>query len=69
LLRRRFGRREATACCLAWRLTDRSQQSEAGIRRKPCLQLLKLGGERLTGLGPFQALLEERPAGKEHSKL
>ncbi|MFZ9748790.1 MAG: exodeoxyribonuclease V subunit gamma [Vulcanococcus sp.] len=42
-----FGDSEATGVHLPWRLTDRSQQSEAGIAQG-LLQLLQLGGERLT---------------------
>ena len=42
-----FGDAEATGVQLPWRLTDRSQQSEAGIAQG-LLQLLQLGGERLT---------------------
>ena len=42
-----FGDSEATGVVLPWRLTDRSQQSEAGISQG-LLELLQLGGERLT---------------------
>ena len=42
-----FGDTEATGVRLPWRLTDRSQQSEAGIAQG-LLALLQLGGERLT---------------------
>ncbi|WP_415399652.1 exodeoxyribonuclease V subunit gamma [Synechococcus sp. W4D4] len=42
-----FGDAEATGVRLPWRLTDRSQQSEAGIAQG-LLALLQLGGERLT---------------------
>ena len=42
-----FGDAEATGVRLPWRLTDRSQQSEAGIAQG-LLTLLQLGGERLT---------------------
>ncbi len=54
-----FGDTAATGVELPWRLTDRSQQSEAGIA---CglLQLLRLGGERLTATA-LEALLENEP--------
>ena len=42
-----FGDSDATGVVLPWRLTDRSQQSEAGISQG-LLELLRLGGERLT---------------------
>jgi exodeoxyribonuclease V gamma subunit len=42
-----FGDSEATGVALPWRLTDRSQQSEAGISQG-LLALLQLAGERLT---------------------
>ena len=42
-----FGDSEATGVTLPWRLTDRSQQSEAGLGQG-LLGLLQLGGERLT---------------------
>ena len=42
-----FGDSEATGVQLPWRLTDRSQQSEPGLSQA-VLQLLTLGGERLT---------------------
>ena len=42
-----FGDHEATGVYLPWRLTDRSQQSEAGLAQG-LLQLLALGGERVT---------------------
>ncbi|MGC6483049.1 MAG: exodeoxyribonuclease V subunit gamma [Synechococcus sp.] len=42
-----FGDNNATGVRLPWRLTDRSQESEAGITQV-VLQLLALGGERLT---------------------
>jgi len=45
-----FGDSEATGVSLPWRLTDRSQQSEAGISQG-LLSLLALGGERLTASG------------------
>jgi exodeoxyribonuclease V gamma subunit len=50
-----FGDSEATGVALPWRLTDRSQQSEAGITQA-LLQLLALGGERLTA-SALEALL------------
>jgi len=42
-----FGDSGATGVTLPWRLTDRSQQSEAGISQG-LLELLQLGGERFT---------------------
>jgi len=42
-----FGDSDATGVALPWRLTDRSQQSEAGISQG-LLALLQLGGQRLT---------------------
>jgi len=42
-----FGDSSATGVSLPWRLTDRSQQSEAGISQG-LLELLQLGGERFT---------------------
>ncbi|MEY4298643.1 MAG: hypothetical protein RLZZ423_1822, partial [Cyanobacteriota bacterium] len=42
-----FGDSEATGVVLPWRLTDRSQQSEAGLSQG-LLALLRLGGDRLT---------------------
>jgi exodeoxyribonuclease V gamma subunit len=54
-----FGDREATGVALPWRLTDRSQQSQAGIGRT-LLALLRLGGERLTA-SALEGLLECRP--------
>jgi exodeoxyribonuclease V gamma subunit len=42
-----FGDNRATGVTLPWRLTDRSQQSEAGISQG-LLELLRLGGERFT---------------------
>ncbi len=42
-----FGDGEATGVELPWRLTDRSQQGEAGLS-SGLLALLRLGGERLT---------------------
>jgi len=50
-----FGDSEATGVPLPWRLTDRSQQSEAGIAQA-LLQLLSLGGERLTASALEQLL-------------
>ncbi len=61
-----FGDREATGVSLAWRLTDRSQQSEAGIGRS-LVALLRLAGERLTASG-LEDLLESRPL-QEHVQL
>ena len=63
-----FGDAEATGVMLPWRLTDRSQQSEAGIAQG-LLQLLQLGGERLTasaletllGCSPLLAAQELQP--------
>ena len=57
-----FGDSDATGVALPWRLTDRSQQSEAGISQG-LLELLQLGGQRLTasaleqllGCGPLLA--------------
>ena len=51
-----FGDRDATGVDLPWRLTDRSQQSEAGIGRS-LLFLLRLAGERLTA-SSLETLLE-----------
>jgi len=51
-----FGDAEATGVALPWRLTDRSQQSEADLSRA-LLQLLRLAGERFTASG-LEALLE-----------
>jgi exodeoxyribonuclease V gamma subunit len=42
-----FGDSEATGVVLPWRLTDRSQQSEAGLSQG-LLALLQLAGDRLT---------------------
>jgi exodeoxyribonuclease V gamma subunit len=50
-----FGDREATGVALPWRLTDRSQQSEAGISQG-LLALLQLAGNRLTATA-LEALL------------
>ncbi len=54
-----FGDAGATGVEIPWRLTDRSQQSEAGIARA-LPALLRLAGERLTASG-LEALLECRP--------
>ncbi|MEB3255505.1 MAG: exodeoxyribonuclease V subunit gamma [Synechococcaceae cyanobacterium] len=54
-----FGDREAVGIAIPWRLTDRSQQSQAGIGRT-LLALLRLGGERLTA-SALEGLLECRP--------
>jgi exodeoxyribonuclease V gamma subunit len=54
-----FGDGDATGVALPWRLTDRSQQSQAGIGRT-LLALLRLGGERLTA-SSLEAVLECRP--------
>jgi exodeoxyribonuclease V gamma subunit len=54
-----FGDRDATGLAIPWRLTDRSQQSQAGIGRT-LLALLRLGGERLTA-SALESLLECRP--------
>ncbi len=54
-----FGDRDATGVSIPWRLTDRSQQSQAGIGRT-LLALLRLGGERLTA-SALEGLLECRP--------
>ncbi|MCS5700744.1 exodeoxyribonuclease V subunit gamma [Cyanobium sp. FGCU-52] len=54
-----FGDAGATGVELPWRLTDRSQQNQAGIGRT-LLALLRLGGERLTA-SALEALLECRP--------
>ncbi|MFN5697958.1 MAG: exonuclease V subunit gamma, partial [Cyanobacteriota bacterium] len=54
-----FGDRDATGVDLPWRLTDRSQQSEAGIGRS-LLSLLRLAGERLTA-SSLETLLESPP--------
>ena len=50
-----FGDSDATGVTLPWRLTDRSQQSEAGLCQG-LLSLLQLGGERLTATA-LEALL------------
>jgi exodeoxyribonuclease V gamma subunit len=54
-----FGDGDATGVALPWRLTDRSQQSQAGIGRT-LLALLRLGGERLTA-SALEAVFECRP--------
>ncbi|MFM7264340.1 MAG: exonuclease V subunit gamma, partial [Cyanobium sp.] len=54
-----FGDREAVGVAIPWRLTDRSQQSQAGIGRS-LLALLRLGGERLTA-SALESLLECPP--------
>ena len=54
-----FGDSEATGVHLPWRLTDRSQQSDAGIAQG-LLQLLALGGERLTA-SKLEGLLANPP--------
>ncbi len=54
-----FSDTSATGVELPWRLTDRSQQSEAGIGRT-LLTLLELASERLTA-SALEALLESRP--------
>ena len=54
-----FGDAGATGVELPWRLTDRSQQHQAGIGRT-LLALLRLGGERLTA-SALEGLLECRP--------
>ncbi len=51
-----FGDSGATGVTLPWRLTDRSQQGDASIG-EALLQLLRLGGERLTA-SALEALLE-----------
>ena len=53
-----FADQDATGVFLPWRLTDRSQQSEADLSRT-LLQLLQLAGERLTASALEQLL--ERP--------
>jgi exodeoxyribonuclease V gamma subunit len=54
-----FGDREATGVELPWRLTDRSQQSEAGIART-LLGLLRVAGDRFTATA-LEGLLEAQP--------
>jgi len=61
-----FGDAGATGVPLPWRLTDRSQQGEAGLT-SALLQLLRLGGERLTA-SAFDALLQNA-ALQEHFQL
>ena len=51
-----FGDGEATGVTLNWRLTDRSQQSDASLSRS-LLELLRLAGERLTA-SALETLLE-----------
>ena len=59
-----FGDSEATGVPLPWRLTDRSQQSEAGLSQA-VLQLLALGGERLTATA-LESLLANEPLLSAH---
>ena len=59
-----FGDSDATGVRLPWRLTDRSQQSEAGISQG-LLQLLALGGERLTASG-LETILANAPLLRAH---
>jgi exodeoxyribonuclease V gamma subunit len=54
-----FGDRDAVGIAIPWRLTDRSQQSQAGIGRT-LLALLRLGGERFTA-SALEGLLDCRP--------
>ncbi|MFQ6540078.1 exodeoxyribonuclease V subunit gamma, partial [Aphanothece stagnina] len=54
-----FGDTEATGVALDWRLTDRSQQSQAGLGRS-LLTLLQQAGERLTA-SSLETLLESGP--------
>ena len=54
-----FADREATGVDLPWRLTDRSQQSEAGMART-LLGLLRVAGDRLTATA-LEGLLEAQP--------
>ena len=61
-----FGDGDATGVSLNWRLTDRSQQSEASLSRS-LLALLALAGERLTA-SALEALLES-PALQAHFQL
>jgi len=61
-----FGDSEATGVELPWRLTDRSQQSEASLSRS-LLELLALAGERFTA-SALETLLES-PALQEHFQL
>ena len=59
-----FGDSAATGVTLPWRLTDRSQQSEAGISQG-WLALLALGGERLTA-SALEGLLACGPLLSQH---
>jgi len=61
-----FGDSEATGVQLPWRLTDRSQQGEAGLT-SALLQLLQLGGERLTATA-LETLLQNT-ALQDHFQL
>ncbi|MCT0214263.1 MULTISPECIES: exodeoxyribonuclease V subunit gamma [unclassified Synechococcus] len=61
-----FGDTAATGVVLPWRLTDRSQQGEAGLSAA-LLQLLLLGGERLTA-SALETLLQNT-ALQEHFQL
>ncbi len=61
-----FGDGEATGVTLNWRLTDRSQQSDASLGRS-LLELLRLAGERLTA-SALETLLES-PALQEQFQL
>ena len=61
-----FGDSGGTCVRLPWRLTDRSLQSEAGLSAA-LLQMLRLGGERLTA-SALETLLENR-ALQEHFGL
>jgi len=61
-----FGDSDATGVSLPWRLTDRSQQSEAGISRT-LLQLLQLASERLTA-SSLESLLDS-PVLRAHFQL
>ena len=61
-----FGDSDATGVHLPWRLTDRSQQSEAGISRT-LLQLLQLASERLTA-SSLESLLDS-PGLQAHFRI
>ena len=61
-----FGDGEATGVTLNWRLTDRSQQSDASLSRS-LLELLRLAGERLTA-SALETLLESAVL-QEHFQL
>ncbi len=61
-----FGDREATGVALDWRLTDRSQQGQAGLGPS-LLALVRQAGERLTA-SSLQALLES-PALRQRFQL